>query len=72
MGFALACLASSKTLLGIAYVTGLSALTILKCLIWSAVDLSFVYRVILSDILKCFYDVELMFVSFLWAITVGS
>lgn len=69
--FALACLTSSKTVLGVAYVTGLSALIILRCLIWLAVDPSFVYHVILSVILKCFYDVKLMFVSFLWAITVG-
>lgn len=67
VAFALACLTSSKTSLGIVYVTGFSALIILRCLIWSAVDLSFVYCVILSDF---FYDVELMFVSLVWAITV--
>lgn len=66
LAFTLACLTSSKTALRIACVTGLSALIIMKCLIWSAVELSFVYHVILSD---CFYDVELL--SFVWAITIG-
>lgn len=71
VAFALACLTSSKSAFGIAYVTGLSAVIILRCFIWSAVDLPVVYCVILSDILKCFYDVELRFISFVWAITVG-
>lgn len=60
VAFALACLTSSKTALETAYVTDLSALIILRCLIWSAVDLSFVY----CDFSDYFYDVEVMFVSF--------